>query len=68
MFEKTEQESDVRKCYSCNELKTLENFYKDGTHKDGTTRYRRDCKTCYRKTRMATKKPKVTIKQGRRRR
>ncbi len=41
-------------CSSCNELLTIDNFYKDGTNKrDGTTRYRRDCKECYKASRMA---------------
>jgi len=42
----------TRKCGCCNEDLPLEAFYKDGTDKDGNTKYRRDCKDCYKHTRI----------------
>lgn len=51
-----------RVCGTCGKLKPFKNFYKDGLDSNGNTRYRRDCKDCYKKTRIATadmKKPKA---------
>lgn len=42
-----------RVCGCCGELKPVSEFYKDGTYSNGTTRYRRDCRECYKKTRLA---------------
>lgn len=39
-------------CGTCGELKPVESFYKDGKTKDGRVRYRRDCKDCYKQTRI----------------
>ena len=55
MFEESVKEG-YRRCGTCMEEKPLDQFYKDGKDKDGNTRYRRDCKECYRKSR----KPKRT--------
>lgn len=44
-----------RMCSSCNEELTLDKFYSDGTNKDGEKKYRRDCKDCYRTTRLKTR-------------
>ncbi len=41
-----------RVCGTCNELKPLTEFYKDGKDTEGNYRYRRDCKECYKNTRM----------------
>ena len=41
-----------RVCGSCNELLPLKDFYKDGKDNAGNTRYRRDCKQCYKVTRI----------------
>ena len=42
-----------RVCGTCGELKPVEAFYKDGKDSHGNTRYRRDCRDCYKHTRMA---------------
>jgi hypothetical protein len=42
-----------RVCGTCNNLLPLESFYKDGKNPDGSTRYRRDCKACYKNMRAA---------------
>lgn len=42
-----------RVCGTCNNLLPLDNFYKDGKNPDGSTRYRRDCKYCYKSIRTA---------------
>ena len=34
-------------CSSCGELKPVSEFYKNGRNVDGSPRYRRDCKSCY---------------------
>lgn len=55
-------EKSERLCSVCNELKPLTDFYKDGTASDGSVRYRRDCKLCYRATRIKTRRSmKATI-------
>ena len=41
-----------RVCGTCNELKPLAEFYKDGKDAEGNDRYRRDCKECYKNTRL----------------
>ena len=41
-----------RVCGSCGELKPVTAFYKDGKDRDGNIRYRRDCRDCYKKTRI----------------
>lgn len=41
-----------RVCGTCGELKPVEAFYKDGKGKDGKPKYRRDCRDCYKKTRI----------------
>lgn len=47
------QDTDTRRmCGTCNRIKPVEEFYKDGRDKDGKPRYRRDCKDCYKVTRM----------------
>lgn len=41
-----------RVCGTCGELKPVEAFYRDGKDHRGKIRYRRDCRECYKKTRM----------------
>lgn len=41
-----------RVCGTCEILKSVEEFYKDGKDSHGKTRYRRDCKDCYKKIRI----------------
>lgn len=41
-----------RVCGTCGELKPVECFYKDGKDHNGKIRYRRDCRECYKKTRL----------------
>lgn len=44
-----------RVCGTCGKLKPVEEFYKDGKDKNGKTKYRRDCKECYKKARILYK-------------
>lgn len=41
-----------RVCGTCGELKPVEDFYKDGKDNHGNIKYRRDCKECYKVTRV----------------
>lgn len=52
MFVATQDTDTHRMCGTCNSIKPVEEFYKDGRDKDGKPRYRRDCKDCYKVTRM----------------
>ena len=47
-----------RVCSACGELKLVEAFYRDGKDHYGNIRYRRDCKDCYKKQRLAEAKMK----------
>ena len=47
-----------RVCGTCGELKPVEAFYKDGKDSKGNTRYRRDCRDCYKKQRILESKLK----------
>ena len=48
-----EQDTDTeRVCGTCGKKKSVTEFYRDGKYSDGKTRYRRDCKSCYKKTRF----------------
>lgn len=42
-----------RVCGTCGESKPVELFYRDGKDHNGKIRYRRDCKDCYKKTRLS---------------
>jgi hypothetical protein len=56
----------TRKCGNCEEEKPVTEFYRDGEDPDGNTKYRRDCKLCYKITRseeMAAKKAKAKAKE-----
>lgn len=41
-----------RVCGTCQMLKPVTEFYKDGKDSHGDPRYRRDCKDCYKDTRL----------------
>lgn len=65
MFVPDELQSDVegfRTCGCCMESKPVNEFYKDGTDSKGEPKYRRDCKTCYRVTRLSSRRAKATPK------
>lgn len=51
-----------RYCPGCDTLKDFSEFYKDGTDGNGNTKYRRDCKACYKATRSAEKQAKRAAK------
>lgn len=51
-FVATRDTDTHRVCGTCNELKPNKDFYKDGKDNKGETRYRRDCKDCYKRTRI----------------
>lgn len=48
-----------RVCGTCGELKPVECFYKDGKYSNGKTRYRRDCRECYKKQRILDAKRRM---------
>lgn len=52
MFVATKDTDTHRVCGTCNELKPVEDFYKDGKDNHGNIKYRRDCKECYKATRI----------------
>lgn len=52
MFVSNKDTETHRVCGICCELKPLEDFYKDGKDSNGKVKYRRDCKDCYKRTRM----------------
>lgn len=58
MFIASQDTADHRVCGTCGDLKPIEEFYKDGTDKEGSPKYRRDCKSCYKKTRFLETKMK----------
>lgn len=53
-----EMDEAVRTCGTCGETKPLSAFYKDGKDKEGNVKYRRDCKDCYRITRLRARRMK----------
>jgi len=49
----------MRLCGTCGQVKPVSEFYKDGKdRKTGKPKYRRDCKECYKATRLLTDKMK----------
>lgn len=64
MFVATNDTATHRVCGTCGQLKPVEEFYKDGKDKNGKPRYRRDCKDCYKATRIREDK----MKKGRNKR
>lgn len=60
MFEPTDiprDADDERTCGNCLERKHVSEFYKDGKDADGNIKYRRDCKECYRVSRLMSRRP-----------
>lgn len=53
-----EVDKTVRMCSSCEETKSVDEFYKDGKDPDGNAKYRRDCKECYRVSRLMSRHAK----------
>lgn len=58
MFDPPVEQPGKRICSTCEELKTVDNFYKDGHNSAGEPKYRRDCKDCYRVTRLKSRRGK----------
>ena len=52
MFVSDKDTETHRVCGTCGELKPVEDFYKDGKDNHGNIKYRRDCKECYKVTRI----------------
>lgn len=48
-----------RVCSECMQEKHVSMFYSDGTNRDGSQRYRRDCKVCYKTKRTQAKEMKA---------
>lgn len=63
MFVSDKDTETHRVCGTCNELKPVEDFYKDGKDNHGNIKYRRDCKECYKVTRIREAKMKVRKKK-----
>ena len=61
MFVSTKDTDTHRVCGTCGKLKPVEEFYKDGKDKNGKPKYRRDCKECYKETRIR----EAELKKGR---
>jgi hypothetical protein len=53
MFVANKDTDTHRVCGTCGTLKPITEFYRDGLDKNGNKRYRRDCKDCYKKTRVS---------------
>lgn len=51
-------DAETRVCGCCEKELPVDNFYKDGTDKHGKIKYRRDCKNCYRLTRLTERQNK----------
>jgi len=49
---------ETRQCGACGKVKPLSEFYKDGKDNHGKTKYRRDCKDCYKVARLYERKKK----------
>jgi hypothetical protein len=61
-----------RTCGTCLQRLPVTKFYRDGKDADGCNKYRRDCKDCYRKNRLASRRAKrkpepIEVKPKRRR-
>ena len=52
MFVALNDSDTHRTCGTCGKTKEFDQFYKDGKDSHGRVRYRRDCKDCYKRTRM----------------
>jgi hypothetical protein len=61
MFEPTlipKDNDGERTCGCCFKPKPIDQFYKDGTDSEGNPKFRRDCKECYRITRLSSRRAK----------
>lgn len=58
MFDISTDKPGHRTCSNCEENKPVSEFYKDGKDSDGNDKYRRDCKDCYRVTRLKSRRAK----------
>lgn len=58
LFEASKDSETHRVCGTCGESRPFEEYYKDGKDSKGNTRYRRDCKDCYKSTRWQEAKMK----------
>ncbi len=58
MFIASKDNEERRTCGTCGELLPRDQFYRDGKDSKGNIRYRRDCKDCYKRTRMLEDKMK----------
>jgi hypothetical protein len=52
MFASDKDTETHRVCGTCGKLRPVEDFYKDGKDNHGNIKYRRDCKECYKVTRI----------------
>lgn len=60
------QDTDThRVCGTCEKLKPVSEFYRDGKDSQGNVRYRRDCKDCYKRIRVAEARMKGRKANGR---
>ena len=60
-----DQDTDThRVCGTCGELKPVSEFYKDGRDSKGNVKYRRDCRDCYKQTRVEDARRKEKHKNG----
>jgi hypothetical protein len=57
--------STHRVCGTCGKLKGVDEFYRDGKDSENNPRYRRDCKDCYKDTRIKEAVVKMKKKGGR---
>lgn len=48
----------LRHCLTCNRNLSVSDFYLDGKNSKGEPKYRRDCKDCYRRTRLSERAAK----------
>ena len=63
LFVATKDTDTHRVCGTCQESKPVEMFYKDGKDSHGLVRYRRDCKDCYKTTRIQEAEMKARKKK-----
>jgi hypothetical protein len=62
LFISAKDTNELRTCSTCNQLLPHSKFYKDGTDPEGNTKFRRDCKDCYKTKRMHEAKLKAKSK------
>lgn len=55
-----------RTCGTCLERKPVSEFYRDGVDREGNIKYRRDCKECYRVSRLSKRRARrAPVTKGR---